>query len=34
MEKETWDNMSRATEMENAVTYILKYTKKGHSVST
>jgi dihydrofolate reductase len=34
MERKTWEKVSRATEMENSMTYVLKYTEKGHSAST
>jgi hypothetical protein len=31
MERETWEEVSSATEMENSMTYVSKCTKKGHS---
>jgi hypothetical protein len=34
MERKTWEKVSRATEMENSMTYVLKCTEKGHSPST
>jgi hypothetical protein len=34
MERKTWEKVSRATEMENSMTYVLKCNQKGHSAST
>jgi hypothetical protein len=34
MERKIWEKVSRATEMENSMTYVFKCTEKGHSVST
>jgi hypothetical protein len=34
MERKTWEKVSRATEMENSMTYVLKCSKKGPSTST
>jgi hypothetical protein len=34
LERKTRKEVSRATEMENSVTYVLKCTKKGLSAST
>jgi hypothetical protein len=34
MERRTWEKVSRATEMENPMTYVLKCTEKGHSAFT
>jgi hypothetical protein len=34
MERKTWKKVSKATEMENSMTYVLKCTEKGHSAST
>jgi ribosomal protein S27E len=34
MERKIWEKVSRATEMENSNTYVLKCTEKGHSSST
>jgi hypothetical protein len=33
-EGKTWEKVSRATKEENIMTYVLKFTKKGHSAST
>jgi hypothetical protein len=34
MERKTWEKVSRATEMENSMAYVLKCTEKGHRAST
>jgi hypothetical protein len=34
MERKTWEKVSRATQMENVLSYVLKCTEKGHSAST
>jgi hypothetical protein len=34
MERRTWEKVSRATEMENSMTHVLKCTEKDHSAST
>jgi hypothetical protein len=34
MKRKTWEKVSRATEMENSMNYVLKCTEKGHSLST
>jgi hypothetical protein len=34
IEEKTWENVSRATKKAKIMTYVLKFTKKGHSTST
>jgi hypothetical protein len=34
MERKTREKVSRAIEMENSMTYVLKCTEKGHSAPT